>query len=111
MIMDDVSARVCEILEERGISKYDLSKRCPDVARSSVYNVAKGSKRATIVTLDSICRGLGISLKDFFDWRADLDMILKDDERVTIEGIRSLDTEQQARLQGYLKALLEEKKK
>jgi len=54
---------------------------------------------------------LGISLKDFFDWRADLNMILKDDERVTIEGIRSLDTEQQARLQGYLKALLEEKKK
>ena len=41
MIKDDVSARVCEILEERGISKYDLSKWCPDVARSSVYNVAK----------------------------------------------------------------------
>jgi len=41
MIMDDVSARVCEILEERGISKYDLSKWCPDAARSSVYNVAK----------------------------------------------------------------------
>ncbi len=110
MIMDDVSARICSILEERGISKFELSKRCPDVSRSSVYNVAKGSKSATVVTLDSICRGLEIPLKDFFDWQANVDVNLSETERVTIEGYRKLNKEQQNRLQGYLKALLEEKK-
>ncbi len=110
MIMDEVSARICAILERKGISKFELSRRCPDVSRSSVYNAAKGSKRATVVTLNSICRGLEISMKDFFDWRADLDIILNDSERITIEEYRQLDTEQQSRLRGYLKALLEEKK-
>ncbi len=110
MIMDEVSARICEILEERGMSKFELSRRCPDVSRSSVYNAAKGSKRATVVTLDSICQGLEISIRDFFDFAGEINVNLNDVERVTIEGYRQLDKEQQNRLQGYLKALLEEKK-
>ncbi len=111
MIMDDVSKRLCTILKDRGISKFELSKRCPDVARSSVYNVAKGSKRATVVTLASVCKGLQISLTDFFDWDKDYELDLSDRERVTIEGYRQLDKSRQDRLEAYLKALLEETSK
>ena len=111
MIMDEVSKRVCALLEERGISKFELSKRCPDVSRSSVYNVAKGSKRATIVTLDSICRGLQVPIRDFFDFNGHIEFNMDDKERITLEGFRQLDEGQKDRLQGYLKALLEEQKK
>ena len=111
MIMDDVSKRLCAILEERGISKYELSKRCPDVARSSVYNVAQGSRRATVETLDSICRGLQISLTDFFNWERECELELSDQERITVQEIRRLDDRQKDRLQGYLNAMLEENNK
>lgn len=43
MIMDEVSARINQILEERKMTKFDLYKKCEDVSRASVYNAANGN--------------------------------------------------------------------
>ena len=105
MIMDLVSKRINDLLKERKMSRYVLSKKCPDVSRTSIYNAADGSKRATMETISTICNGLEISLRDFFDFDNDVTIHLSDKETAIIEKCRSLSNEDLKRLEGYLDAL------
>ena len=110
MIMDDVSARINQLLSERGISKFELSKRCPGVSRASVYNAANGYKRVTIETIYCICCGLEISMGDFFNWENDCNIHISSNERDLIEEIRNLTPDQVSRLTGYMHSMAEENK-
>ena len=109
MIMEDVSERIRVLLLERGLSPYELSMRCqPFLSRSSVYNAVKGKKRVTVDTIDIICKGLEISLSDFFRFSDAAVLNLTDDERTSVDIYRHLDKVRQNRFRGYLQALQDE---
>lgn len=61
----DVLGRIRELLDEQGITPYELSKRS-DVAESTVSNMLNRGSLPSITTLEQLCGGLGITLSQFF---------------------------------------------
>ena len=110
MIMDQVSERIHDLLNERGISPYELSKRCKGLSRSSIYNALNGTKVVTLETMDCICKGLEISLSEFFRFADAVEMNLSEDERASMDIYRQLDEVRQNRFKGYMLALFDEMK-
>lgn len=105
MIAEEVARRICSLAEERKMTKYHLAEKCPELAQSTVYNAANGDGAVTIETLDYICRGLEISVPEFFRWDDDKDIHLNDTERLVVETMRRMPDKQIQRLLGYLSSL------
>ena len=62
----DVKKRMQELLDQRGWSMYRLSQEA-DIPWSTIRNVMKKDTEPMISTLEICCKGLGISLSQFFD--------------------------------------------
>ena len=67
----DVLERLNKVLKEAGITRYRLSKKC-DVPEETLTGIFNRGSIPTIVTLEAICKGLNITLSQFF---AENDMI------------------------------------
>ncbi len=64
--MIDIGKRITNLCEERDISMNKLAK-LSDLPPSTVKNIVYGnSQNPGIVTISSICKGLDITLVDFF---------------------------------------------
>ena len=61
----DTHKRLQTLLDERGWSKYRLSKEC-GLSESTLANIFRRNTKPSIVTLEAICRGFGITLSQFF---------------------------------------------
>ncbi len=61
----DVHARLRQLLKERGWTEYKLSKKC-GLSESTLANIFRRNTTPSIVTLEAICRGFGITLSQFF---------------------------------------------
>lgn len=61
----DTHKRLQTLLDERGWSKYRLSKEC-GLSESTLANIFRRNTEPSIVTLEAICRGFGITLSQFF---------------------------------------------
>ena len=61
----DTHKRLQTLLDERGWSKYRLSKEC-GLSESTLANIFPRNTEPSIVTLEAICRGFGITLSQFF---------------------------------------------
>ena len=61
----DTHKRLQTLLDERGWSKYRLSKEC-GLSESTLANIFCRNTEPSIVTLEAICRGFGITLSQFF---------------------------------------------
>lgn len=61
----DVHMRLRQLLEERGWTEYKLSKKC-GLSESTLANIFRRNTMPSISTLESICRGFGITLSQFF---------------------------------------------
>ena len=61
----DVNARIRRLLEERKWSEYKLAKES-GLAQSTIANLFKRNTVPSIATLEQICKGVGISLSQFF---------------------------------------------
>lgn len=70
MILDTL-ARLRQLLEERGWTEYRLA-RASGLSDSTIKNIYKRNTQPTIDTLETICRGFGITLSQFF---ADEEMV------------------------------------
>ena len=57
--------RIEELIEERGLSRYQLAK-LSGTAESSVSNLFNRGSMPTVYTIEKICNGLGITLSQFF---------------------------------------------
>ena len=64
--MMDVSERLRELMAERGMNTYSLSKKS-NIAWNTVKNYSTRNTKPTLATLSALCEGLGISLVQFFD--------------------------------------------
>lgn len=61
----DPHARLRQLLRERGWTEYQLSKEC-GLAQSTIGNILRRNTVPSVATLETICRGFGISLAQFF---------------------------------------------
>lgn len=61
-----VGERIEELSREKAVTYYKIADRA-DIPMSTVTNLISGRiKNPTLGTLQGICRGLEVSLKDFF---------------------------------------------
>ncbi|MBQ8840003.1 MAG: helix-turn-helix transcriptional regulator [Clostridia bacterium] len=61
----DCLARIRELLVERGMSMYQLSKKA-GIPQSTLSNLFIRYNAPTIPTLEKICEALGITMSEFF---------------------------------------------
>lgn len=61
----DAKTRIKELMDERGWTIYELSKRS-GLAQTTISNMWKRNTEPTIPSLRAICNGFGISLAQFF---------------------------------------------
>ena len=67
----DAHQRLRQLLDERGWTEYRLSKNC-GLSESTLANIFRRNTVPSIATLETICKGFGITLSQFF---ADDDMV------------------------------------
>jgi transcriptional regulator with XRE-family HTH domain len=67
----DILARLQQLMDERGWSMYRLAKEC-HLPESTIINSYRRQTQPSIATLDALCKGLGISISQFF---AESDMV------------------------------------
>ncbi len=61
----DTLARLQQLLLERGWTEYKLSKEC-GLAQSTIGNIFRRNTVPSLATLETICKGFGITLSQFF---------------------------------------------
>lgn len=62
----DVKARLQQLMDERGWTIYRVAKEA-DIPWSTVRNMFKRNTEPSIATLECICKGMGMTLPQFFD--------------------------------------------
>lgn len=62
----DAKARLQQLMDERGWTMYRLAKES-DVAWTTIRNMFSRNTEPSIQTLEALCRGMGITLPQFFD--------------------------------------------
>lgn len=67
----DVLEKLTKLLKETGLTRYRLSKQC-NVPEETLTGIFRRGNVPTIYTLELICKGLNITLSQFF---AENDMI------------------------------------
>lgn len=67
----DANERLRQLLKERGWTEYKLSKEC-GLAQSTIGNIFRRNTVPSISTIETICKGFGITLSQFF---AETDMV------------------------------------
>lgn len=61
----DTKKRIKELMDERGWTIYELSKRS-GLAQTTISNMWKRNTEPTIPSLRALCNGFGITLAQFF---------------------------------------------
>ena len=62
-----IKARIEQLCNSQGLSINALAKNA-DLTASTVYSLLnEQSQNPGIVTIEAVCKGLGISVKEFFD--------------------------------------------
>ncbi len=62
----DTMGRLCELLDERGMSLFALAQ-LSGVSPSTLRNTKRRAGQLKIDTIERICQALGITLSQFFD--------------------------------------------
>ena len=58
--------RVQDLMQVRDMNLYVLAKKC-GISYSTIQTTARRGGQLSVETIERICQGLGITLKDFFD--------------------------------------------
>ncbi len=61
----DTLARLKQLLQERGWTEYKLSQEC-GLAQSTIGNIFRRNTVPSLSTLETICKGFGITMSQFF---------------------------------------------
>lgn len=101
----DVKERLQQLMDERQWTIYKVAKEA-DIPWSTVRNMFKRNTEPSIGTLEAICKGMGMTLPQFFD--VENQMGLSDEQRQLINQWSKLD-ERKKRLVSELVDALNEK--
>jgi len=98
----EIHARIQQLLTERGWTEYRLSKEC-GLAQTTIGNLMRRNTLPSMATLETICRGFGISMAQFF---AEGDMVeLTPELKEVFDSWVSLAPEQKRAALAMLKAM------
>ena len=61
----DTHDRLKQLLNEHGWTEYRLAKKC-GLSESTIANIFRRNTVPSVSTLESICKGFGITLSQFF---------------------------------------------
>ena len=61
----DTHERLRQLLNERGWTEYRLAKNC-GLSESTIANIFRRNTVPSIATLETICKGFGITMSQFF---------------------------------------------
>lgn len=84
----DIKKRLQQLMDERGWTIYKVAKEA-GIPWSTVRNMFKRNTEPSIGTLEAICRGMGMTLPQFFD--VENQMGLTDEQRKLINQWGKLD--------------------
>lgn len=102
----DVLERLQALLDARGWTMYHLSKMS-GLSESTIANIYRRNAVPSIVTLEYICKGFGITLSQFF---ADGEMVeLTPELNKVFENWRTLTPEQKAATLAMMEAFNHDK--
>lgn len=62
----DLIARISELLDERGWSKYQLAKEA-GLSQSTILSMMRRGNNPTVSTIERCCTAFGISVAEFFN--------------------------------------------
>ena len=82
----DVKARLRQLIDERGWSLYRVSKEA-NIPWTTVHNMFKRNTDPSIQTLESLCKGMGITLTQFFDVDDDMGLSFEQKELIKKWGM------------------------
>ena len=97
----DILKRITDLRDERGWSKNHLAKMS-ELPQSTVSNLYNRSYEPSISTLESLCRGLGISLAEFFNVDGEV-VILSNEQKYLLAEWSRLSTEQRQSILSVIK--------
>ncbi len=98
----DTKMRIKELMDERGWTIYELSKRS-GLAQTTISNMWKRNTEPTIPSLRAICSGFGITLSQFF---AEEDMVeLTPEQKEFFAHWSSLSADQKKMLMDLVKSM------
>lgn len=98
----DTKQRIKELMDERGWTIYELSKRS-GLAQTTLSNMWKRNTEPTIPSLRAICDGFGITLAQFF---AEGEMVeLSQEQQVFFMRWAALSTEQKEMLMNLVRSM------
>ena len=102
----DAKARLQQLMDERGWTMYRLAKES-NVAWTTIRNMFSRNTEPSIQTLEALCKGMGITLPQFFDIDNDMGLspeqaqllqewsrLRENDKRLISELIGSLNEKQ-----------------
>lgn len=98
-----VLERIAELRDARGWSNYRLAKES-EISENSLNNLFRRNNLPTIPTLAAICKGLGITLSQFFAEDGEA-IVLNESQRETLQIWSRLNNEQMSALLEFLKKL------
>ena len=94
----DAKERIRELMQERGWSEYWLAI-ASGLSQSTVANIFNRNTTPSVVTLEAICQGLGITLAQFF---AEGNMVELSDEQKQMFADWSTLSKEQKEVLGHL---------
>ena len=100
----DVLGRLHQLMEERDLNPYRLSKRC-GLAQSTVSNMYKRNNVPTVSTLELLCKGLGVTMSQFFA-EGDEPIALSAEQRYLLECFSALSPEEKRAVLTVIDAIL-----
>lgn len=102
----DTNERLQRMLKERGWTEYRLAKKC-GLSQSTIANIYRRNTIPSIATLETICKGFGITLSQFF---ADGEMVeLTPALKELFESWVNLTPEQKVAAKQMLRAMNQDK--
>lgn len=105
----EIANEVARLCEERKITQYELAKRS-GLQESSVRNMFQKGTTPTYRTLSAVCRGLGITVPQFFTGSSFLEK-LPPEEKELMSIYLKLDQEDRGRLLSYARKIIRQNEK
>ena len=98
----DVKERLHQLMDERGWTIYKVAKEA-SIPWSTVRNMFKRNTEPSIGTLEAICKGMGMTLPQFFD--VENQMGLSEEQRLLINQWNKLNEHDKSLIIELLKTL------
>lgn len=97
--------RIKQLCDEKQMSRYQLALKA-GMPQSSISAIINRNAYPSILTLQKICKGFGITIAQFFAEDGVYSMLTEDEREILILW-SSMDAEKRALVKGYMQGLNE----